>query len=214
MSPHRLSQFSDGIFAISATLLVLNFVVPALGAPDNSALIRGLLPQWPKLLAFLLSFGVVVNYWRVHSALLAGVKRIDHRTSMLNVAWLVMAAFVPYATNVAGSYPTLPAAAVLYSLTLLVPAVAALALSHHLFETDAYHGPPPPSAIEAGVRIKLAVYIRLTGLAFAFFLPLVSYAIYWVVIIYYAMIAELDVSPTDETASEVRNTGERPSPHG
>lgn len=198
MSPHRLSQFSDGIFAISATLLVLNFVVPTSAAPDNNVLIMHLVAQWPKLLAFLLSFGVVVNYWRVHSALFAGVKETDHRTTMLNVAWLVMAAFVPYATNVAGTYPTLPAAAVLYSLTLLVPAVAALGLSHHLLETDAYHGFIPPSALEAGKRIKLAVYIRVAGLIFAFFLPVVSYAIYWVVIIYYVMIGQLDVSPAEE----------------
>ena len=200
MTPHRLSQFSDGIFAISATLLVLNFIVPSLATPDNSSLISHLVAQWPKLLAFLLSFGVVVNYWRVHSALFAGVKETDHRTTMLNVAWLAMAAFVPYATNIAGTYPTLAAAAVLYSLTLLVPAIAALALSRHLTESDAYHGVVPASALEAGKRVKLAVYIRLTGLAFAFFLPVVSYAIYWVVIVYYVMIGQLDVSPAEEHA--------------
>lgn len=200
MTPHRLSQFSDGIFAISATLLVLNFVVPTLAAPENNALISRLVEQWPKLLAFLLSFGVVVNYWRVHSALFAGVKETDHRATMLNVVWLAMAAFVPYATNVAGTYPMLSAAAVLYSLTLLVPAVAALMLSRHLMETDAYHGTIPPSAVEASKRIRLAVYIRLTGLVFAFFFPVVSYAIYWIVIIYYALIGQLDVSPEEEHA--------------
>jgi hypothetical protein len=67
-------------------------------------------------------------------------------------------------------------------------------------ETNAYHGAVPVSALEAGKRIKLAVYIRVTGLALAFFLPVVSYAIYWVVIIYYVMIGQLDVSPAEERA--------------
>jgi uncharacterized membrane protein len=202
MSSHRLSQFSDGIFAISATLLVLNFVVPTLSTPNNAMLMRSLMAEWPKLLAFLLSFGVVTNYWRVHSALFSGVMQTDHRTIMLNVTWLVAAAFVPYATNVAGAYPTLPAAAVLYSLTLLVPAIAALALSDHLLKTDAYGGVVPASAKEAYARVKVAVYIRLAGLAFAFILPVISYAIYWVVIVYYVFIGGLDVSPAERESMQ------------
>lgn len=193
MSPHRLSEFSDGIFAISATLLVLNFVVPPIGNPDSAVLTTRLLQQWPRLLAFLLSFGVVINYWRVHSALFLNVKQIDHKTMMLNVAWLVVAAFVPYATNVAGTYPMLAPAAVLYSLTLLVPALVGFALSRHLVSSNSYHNGIPPAAIDAAKRIKLAVYIRIIGLAFAFFLPVVSYVIYWIVIIYYMMLPQFDI---------------------
>lgn len=193
MSPHRLAQFTDGIFAISATLLVLNFAVPAIGDGGNGALTQHLLEQWPRLLAFLLSFGVVVNYWRLHSAMFVGIQEIDHRTIMFNVILLVMAAFVPYATNVAGTYPTLPAAAVLYSVTLLIAGAAGLGMSRHLMRSDAYHGVVPPGALEASKRIKLAVYFRIVGLAFAFFFPIISYAIYWVVIVYYLMLGQVDV---------------------
>ena len=192
MSPHRLAQFTDAIFAFSATILVLNFVVPSVGGSDNAALAHSLIAQWPRLLAFLLSFGVVVNYWRLHSAMFVGVKTIDHRTIMYNVVLLIVAAFVPYATNVAGTYPALPAAAVLYSLTLLIAAVAGLALIRHLVVSNAYGPETPSSAREAIGRVRLAVYIRIVGLAFAFFFPIVSYAIYWVVIVYYMMAGQID----------------------
>jgi uncharacterized membrane protein len=56
MTPKRLEQFADGIFAISATLLVLNFAVPVLVEANNGPLLLALESQWPKLLAFLLSF--------------------------------------------------------------------------------------------------------------------------------------------------------------
>ncbi|MBV8281798.1 MAG: DUF1211 domain-containing protein, partial [Candidatus Eremiobacteraeota bacterium] len=123
MTPARLEQFADGIFAISATLLVLNFAVPILDNAGNVELVHALTSQWPKLLAFLLSFFIIVNYWRLHSAMFHDVRVLDHTTILLNTAFLVVAAFIPYATNVAGTYPTLPAAAVLYSVVLLIGAV-------------------------------------------------------------------------------------------
>ncbi len=110
MSPQRLSQFTDGIFAFSATLLILNFAVPAVANQNNTALTIGLVSQWPKLLAFLLSFGVIINYWRSHGTVFRGLHVVDHRTIVLNVMLLAVTAFVPYVTNVVGSYPTLPAA--------------------------------------------------------------------------------------------------------
>lgn len=197
MTPHRLTQLSDGIFAISATLLILNFAVPIAGS-DNAALAQRLIEQWPKGLAFLLSFGVVVNYWRLHSWLFRRVQVVDHRTDILNVLLLLTVAFMPYATNVAGTYPTLRAAAVLYSLTLLIAAIADAALSHHLIASNAYKGPIPQGARDANKLITFAVYIRIVGLAFAFFLPIVSYVIYWIVIIYYASLRGVDAYATDE----------------
>jgi uncharacterized membrane protein len=186
MTPHRLNEFSDGIFVISATLLILNFAVPVVAGNNNWQLELRLLGQWPKLLAFLLSFGVVINYWRLHSAMFREVKVIDHTTILLNTGLLAAAAFVPYATNVAGSYPTSPAAAVLYSAVLLTAAVVGFAMSRHLIACDAYGTARTPAhALATYRRIRLSILVRVTGLLFAFFFPIVSYLIYWVVIFYY-----------------------------
>jgi uncharacterized membrane protein len=131
MNEHRLEAYTDGIFAIAATLLVLNFAVPIVTSGTNAELLHGLVAEWPKLLAFLLSFGVITNYWRMNSALFRGVRVADHKAMTYNLILLVTAALVPYATNVAGTYPTLPAAAVLYSVTLLVAALAGFFLSRN-----------------------------------------------------------------------------------
>ncbi len=53
MSHHRLEMYTDGIFAIAATLLVLNFAVPVVSATDNTGLLNELFKQWPKALVFL-----------------------------------------------------------------------------------------------------------------------------------------------------------------
>jgi uncharacterized membrane protein len=193
MTPSRLEQFADGIFAISATLLVLNFAVPVLGDTNNGELVRALATQWPKLLAFLLSFFIILNYWRLHAAMLHDVRVLDHTTVMLNTAFLVGAAFVPYATNVAGTYPTLPAAAVLYSIVLLAVAIVGFFMSRHLIKSGAYKADEPPEqALATYRRIRFSLYIRVVGLAFAFFLPVVSYLIYWVMIVYFLAFSAID----------------------
>ncbi len=200
MSPERLSQFADGIFAFSATLLILNFAVPQVANHDNSALTIGLVSQWPKLLAFLLSFGVIINYWRSHGTVFRAVRVVDHRTIVLNVMLLAITAFVPYVTNVVGSYPTLPAAAVLYSITLLAGTFVGKLITDHLIASDAFRGNVPEAATATVQRLNVAVYIRIAGLAFAFFLPIVSYVLYWVIIIYYLTASGIDAYSAEESA--------------
>jgi uncharacterized membrane protein len=193
MTPKRLEQFTDGIFAISATLLVLNFTVPALGDASNGVLVHELTSQWPKLLAFLLSFFIIVNYWRLHSAMFHDVRVLDHTTVMLNTGFLVVAAFIPYATNVAGTNPTLPAAAVLYSIVLLIGALLGFFMVRHLIESGAYAMDVTPKLARVTYRrIRFSLYIRVVGLLFAFFLPTVSYVIYWVMIIYFLSFSAID----------------------
>ena len=195
MTVHRLSQFTDGIFAFAATLLVLNFAVPVIGDANNGALVNALASQWPKLLAYLLSFLIIVNYWRLNSALFRDVRVLDHTTIMLQTAFLVVAAFVPYATNVAGTYPTLPAAAVLYSVVLLTGALIGFFMARHLIKSGAYTAPVPPEQAQATYhRIRFSLYIRVVGLIFAFFVPIVSYLIYWVMVIYFLSFAAIDNS--------------------
>jgi len=193
VTPNRLEQFADGIFAISATLLVLNFALPVLGDASNGALVHAFATQWPKLLAFLLSFLIIVNYWRLHTAMFRDVRILDHTTIVLNIAFLVVAAFIPYATSVAGTYPTLPAAAVLYSIVLLIGAFLGFFMSRHLLKTGAYNSDVPPEhARVTHRRIRFSLYIRVLGLIFAFFLPIASYLIYWVMIIYFLSFSAID----------------------
>ena len=193
MTVHRLGQFTDGIFAISATLLVLNFAVPVIGDANNAVLTYALVSQWPKLLAFLLSFLIIVNYWRLNSAMFRDVRVLDHTTVMLQSAFLVVAAFVPYATNVAGTYPTLPAAAVLYSIVLLIGALLGFFMVRHLVESNAYDTAVAPTLARVTYyRIRFSLYIRAVGFVFAFFFPIVSYLIYWVMIVYFLAFSAID----------------------
>ncbi|HSV14149.1 MAG TPA: TMEM175 family protein [Tepidisphaeraceae bacterium] len=109
----RVEAFSDGVFGIALTLLVLDFKVPHLG--DQSAitsrqLTRELLHMWPTIIAFVLSFGTVLTMWINHHGLFRHAHRTDNRLLFANGLLLLVVTFVPFPTAVLADYLDRPAA--------------------------------------------------------------------------------------------------------
>jgi uncharacterized membrane protein len=92
----RLEAFSDGIFAIAITLLVLEIKVP----PPNTALGAALLHLWPSYLAYVVSFLVIGAIWINHHAMFKHIVRVDGTLLLLNVLHLMLIAFLPFPTAV------------------------------------------------------------------------------------------------------------------
>src|SRR2546425_8283478 len=80
----RLEAFSDGVFAIAVTLLVLELKVPPVSELPSGALARALLAEWPSYVAYLLSFSVVLIMWVNHHVLMDYVREVDHAFLYLN----------------------------------------------------------------------------------------------------------------------------------
>jgi uncharacterized membrane protein len=98
----RVEGFSDAVFAISITLLVLDLKVPPPGAPG--LLGKLLLEQWREYLAFLASFGAIGFLWMYHHELFTFIKRVDRTLLALNVLLLLGVAIVPFPTAVVAAY--------------------------------------------------------------------------------------------------------------
>jgi uncharacterized membrane protein len=93
---NRLEAFSDGVFAIAITLLVLEIKVP----PPNTALGAELLQLWPSYLAYVVSFLVIGAIWINHHAMFHHIVRVDGTLLLLNVLHLMLIAFLPFPTAV------------------------------------------------------------------------------------------------------------------
>jgi len=115
LSVGRLVAFTDGVFAIAITLLVLNFDEPS--GPD-SEILHQLTDQWPALLAYFLSFAVIGRFWIVHHRVFAGVQRVDAGLVMLNLVYLAFIVLVPFSTEVLGDFSDTTDAVVLYAGTI------------------------------------------------------------------------------------------------
>jgi uncharacterized membrane protein len=99
--PERLEAFSDGVFAIALTLLVLEFHIPdPTSATTNKVLSGELLALWPSLVAFSISFVVVLIMWINHHELIHLVRKVDYALLYANGGVLLTVTFVPFPTMV------------------------------------------------------------------------------------------------------------------
>jgi uncharacterized membrane protein len=127
-SPERLVMFSDGVFAIAITLLVLDIRLPELPArADSAALTAALLSIMPKIAAYTLSFLVVGEFWRLHHMRFRYINRCDGRLIWLNLLLLMTIGFVPFSSAVLSEY-TNGTAYALYDGTMAVVAVLSAAM--------------------------------------------------------------------------------------
>ena len=123
MTTARLETFADGVFAIAATLLILNVEVPDLG--DHS-LSHELLRLWPAYIGYVVSFVTIGIIWVNHHTVLDQLHSTDRTFLFINVFFLLCIAFIPFPTRLLATYVRTDdgqAAAVLYGITLTTTAV-------------------------------------------------------------------------------------------
>ncbi len=123
----RVEAFSDGVFAIAITLLVLEIKVPH-GGEMHSAddLVKALVQIWPSFFAYILSFVFVLIGWINHHRLFTHIKRIDGAFLYLNGFLLLMFTFQPFPTALLAEHIGRPAekvAAVVYAFIVLLIAI-------------------------------------------------------------------------------------------
>ena len=184
----RLEAFSDGIFAIAITLLILEVRAPEVH--DARALWRALGAQWPSYLGYALSFLIIGIMWANHSHIFRLITRCDHTLSMLNLLLMMFIAFVPFPTAVLARNIADPAtcgpAIILYSGSILLTAVPWSLLWLHAERAGLVEGPADERArIMASFRFGWIPWLITTLLAI--FAPtwamigLVLLTLYWLI---------------------------------
>jgi len=99
----RIEAFSDGVFAIAITLLVLDLKVPA-----EPPLLDGLLAQWPVYAAYLISFTFILIMWVNHHWIFEHIARVDSRLMLWNGLLLLGITVVPFPTSIVARYVLTP----------------------------------------------------------------------------------------------------------
>jgi uncharacterized membrane protein len=122
----RLEAFSDGVFAIAITLLVLEIPVPRV---EPGGLGDALLDQWPSYAAYVVSFATIGIIWINHHAVFGYVKRTDRGLLFLNLLLLLWVTLIPWPTNLLAEYMRAGggderAAALVYALTMTLMGVS------------------------------------------------------------------------------------------
>ena len=126
VSLERLLAFSDGVFAIAITILVLDLDVPE-GLTD--AALRAELGQLtPRLLSAALSFAIIGRFWIAHHALFDRIRTADRPLLVLGTALLAPIVLIPFATKLLAEYVNTAIAVIVYSVTVAAAALAEFAV--------------------------------------------------------------------------------------
>ena len=115
MNKSRMEAFSDGVFAIAITILILGLKIPII---SQDKLVQVAFDQFPKFLAFILSFIIIGTYWVAHHSMVHFIKKVDRASLWLNLIILLFVCFLPYPTGMLGEYPFNRFTVILYAISL------------------------------------------------------------------------------------------------
>jgi len=168
MSKNRVEAFSDGVFAIVITLLILE-LRPGEGVLNAHDMI---VQAIPKMLAFALSFVVIGTYWVAHHRMLHYVKTTDRTFLWLNLALLMVVTFIPYPTALIGATRGEADAVLLYGATLI--AANLLGTLVWLYGTSPAH---QAENLKHGQRSRVALVHVAPVVVYAIGMSLIPFAI-------------------------------------
>jgi uncharacterized membrane protein len=201
--PDRVKAFTDGVFAIIITILVLEIGIPS-ELPEQS--LRDAIAEiGPELLAWVISFFIVGMYWVWHRDLFNQVRFVNRDVVWLNLLFMMPVALIPFAASVLGEYHDEPVALHLYGAVLTVTAVLRWLLYGYVMRRPELLWAPPGTrrrrigALLAGAPIVVYVVAMLV----ADVAPSVSLLLYFSMpLLYLLLIAGLRQSPgtRDEAA--------------
>ncbi|KAA9107752.1 TMEM175 family protein [Microbacterium rhizomatis] len=123
-STARLEAYTDGVFAIAATLLVLDLTTAALGQIQTDAeLWAALARMWPSFMSFGVSFALLSGLWFIHLGQFRGIARVDVTLVWLNAARLLFVVLIPFTTSLVSDYSTFYAGRMLLPINFFFAAL-------------------------------------------------------------------------------------------
>jgi uncharacterized membrane protein len=191
----RLEAFSDGVFAIVMTLLVLDLKVPHINHSENAAEVwTALVAVRPVFFSWAVSFFFVALIWVHHSNILSMSTKCDFGTTWINTFLMFFICLLPFPTSMMGEYPLSPTVVMIWGLTF--SATTSLLTWFYYYNVKHYLSPNfhKPSAMK-NVRFSIfggpALYLIAALLAFVS--VYLSYIIYAVVPFLYILPLDREV---------------------
>lgn len=167
----RIEAFSDGVFAIAITLLVLDLKVPSVASDLGGALRR----QWPGYLSYVVSFIIIGIIWAQHHQLFRHIKRTNHLFLLINVVFLMWVASLPFPAALLSAYLNHPSerrlAMAVYSGVFVIGALLFnllwfYAARGNRLTDDTEHHQQTRAQISRSYRFGPLLYLVDFGLAF------------------------------------------------
>ena len=189
LTKNRLEAFSDGVFAIAITLLVIEIRPPTPAAGESLA--RALWEQWPHYLGYFLSFLVLGVMWLNHHRIFEPAVRVDGIVLVLNLNLLLWAVLIPFPTAVVANFlrdggDDAKTAVALYGGVILLAAISFTALFVGITREGIVDQLPTPEQVRAArLRFGLGVGVYTGAFLLSWLSPALALAAHGTMAAYY-----------------------------
>jgi uncharacterized membrane protein len=184
----RVLSFSDGMFAIAMTLLVVGIGVPAVSNGDSVGdLADGLNDQSDAIVSFFISFAVIGRYWVAHHQMFSLLRAFDRGLITLNLVYLGFIAFLPFPTALLGTYFDNPLAVSVYAAAVAVVSGLEVVLVRHAHRHGLFAKAMPEDVYRWGVigslspvlffGLSIPIAFVSTGLAVAVWFAAIPFGV-------------------------------------
>jgi uncharacterized membrane protein len=153
----RVLAFTDGLFAIAMTLLVVALGIPHLSDGDSvHDLADALSDLTPDFISFFITFAVIGRYWLAHHQFVAMLKGIDQGLIALNLVYLAFIAFLPFPTALLGENFENPLSIVIYAVNVGLVSGMEVVLFRHAYKAQLFEKQLPQDVYRFAVAMSLA----------------------------------------------------------
>ena len=165
----RVLYFSDAVFAIAMTLLVVQIGVPAVSGDELGEALRD---KSQEILSFFITFVVIGYYWLAHHRMFSQLRGVDSRLMMINLVYLATIAFMPFPSALVGQYEDEPITVIIYAVTLGVASALEAAMFVHARRRDLLKMQVPDDVAHHALRASLVpVVVFAISIPIALFNP-------------------------------------------
>lgn len=169
-----MEAFTDGVIAVIITIMVLDLKLP------REATWHALLADLPVFLSYVLSFAYVGIYWSNHHHMLQMVTHVNGKVLWANLFFLFWLSLFPFTTSWLNESHPVPASVptALYGIVLLLAALSWVPLLRSLIAANGGEKSALAAALKGDWKIIVSPIGYVTGVALAFFVPILSCVIY------------------------------------
>lgn len=173
----RVLFFSDAVFAIAMTLLVVGLTVPELTREQDlpRTMLKALQERQPEILSFFVGFALLSSYWLTHHRFFSALRAVSRSLIRIHLVYLAFVAFLPFPTALIGRYEDNPVSFVLFAIS--VSAISGFQVVLFIFATSQHltKVPFPPHVRRYGIiGAALPVTVFLLSIPIAFWNPSVA----------------------------------------
>jgi uncharacterized membrane protein len=196
----RVLAFSDGVFAIAMTLLVVGITVPVLQQDDNvRELADALNDLTGNIVSFVISFLVIGRYWIAHHEFFARLKALDPGLIWINLIYLMFVAFLPFPTALLGNFFENPLAVTIYALSVAAISGMEVVEYRHAHDNDLMAKRLPDDVYRWGAFLSLApVFLFVASIPLAFVHTWIAVASWYLFVPFFRIVQRWQPERTKE----------------